>query len=34
LNAECVVAGLRALPHYPVAKYLSEKGRAIQPYKA
>jgi len=34
LNAECVVAGLRALPHDPVAKYLSEKGRAIQPYKA
>jgi len=34
LNAECVVSGLRALPHDPLAKYLSEKGRAIQPYKA
>jgi lysophospholipase L1-like esterase len=34
LNAECVVAGLRALPHDPLAKYLSDKGRAIAPYKA
>ncbi len=34
LNAECVVSGLRALPHDPVKKYLSEKGQAIQPYKA
>ena len=34
LNAECVVAGLRALPHDPLAAYLSSKGRAIQPYKA
>jgi lysophospholipase L1-like esterase len=34
LNAECVVSGLRALPHDPVAPYLSAKGRAIQPYKA
>jgi lysophospholipase L1-like esterase len=34
LNAECVVAGLRALPHDPLAKYLSDKGRAIEPYKA
>jgi len=34
LNAECVVAGLRALPHHPLDKYLSEKGKAIKPYKA
>ncbi len=34
LNAECVVAGLRALPHHPIAPYLSPKGRAIPPYKA
>ncbi len=34
LNAECVVSGLRALPGDPLAKYLSEKGRAIPPYKA
>ena len=32
LNAECVVAGLRALPHDPLAPYLSPKGRAIKPY--
>jgi lysophospholipase L1-like esterase len=32
LNAECVVAGLRALPHDPVAIYLSAKGNAIRPY--
>jgi lysophospholipase L1-like esterase len=34
LNAECVVAGLRALPHHPLDQYLSAKGRAIPPYKA
>jgi lysophospholipase L1-like esterase len=34
LNAECVVAGLRALPHRPLDKFLSAKGRAIPPYKA
>jgi lysophospholipase L1-like esterase len=34
LNAECVVAGLRALPHDPLKKYLSAKGQAIKPYKA
>ena len=34
LNAECVVAGLRALPHDPLAPYLSSKGRAIHPYVA
>jgi len=32
LNAECVVAGLRALPHDPLAPYLSPKGRAVKPY--
>jgi rhamnogalacturonan acetylesterase len=34
LNAECVVAGLRALAKDPLAKYLSAKGQAIPPYKA
>jgi lysophospholipase L1-like esterase len=34
LNAECVVSALRALPHDPLAPYLSDKGRAIPPYKA
>ena len=29
LNAECVVSGLKALPHDPVAKDFSEKGKAI-----
>jgi lysophospholipase L1-like esterase len=33
LNAESVVAGLRALPHDPLKKYLSPKGLAIPPYK-
>jgi rhamnogalacturonan acetylesterase len=34
LNAECVVAGLRALPHDPLGPYLSTKGHAIPPYVA
>jgi len=34
LNAECVVAGLRALPGDPLAPYLSEQGKAIKPYLA
>ncbi len=34
LNADCVVSGLLALPGDPLAPYLSEKGRAITPYKA
>jgi rhamnogalacturonan acetylesterase len=29
LNAECVVSGLKALPHDPVAGYFSAKGQAI-----
>jgi hypothetical protein len=29
LNAECVAAGLKALPHDPVAAYFSAKGKAI-----
>jgi lysophospholipase L1-like esterase len=33
LNAEAVIAGLRALPGHPLDKYLSDKGRAIPPYK-
>ena len=33
LNAEAVVSGLRALPHHPLDRYLSPKGKAIKPYK-
>src|SRR5277367_266169 len=32
LNAECVVAGLKALPHNPVAVYFSAKGKAVTSY--
>jgi rhamnogalacturonan acetylesterase len=32
LNAECVVAGLKALPHDPLAVYFSAKGKAIKPF--
>jgi hypothetical protein len=32
LNAECVVAGLKALPHDPVAAYFSPKGKAVSAY--
>ena len=32
LNAECVVAGLKALPHDPVATYFSAKGKAVAEY--
>ena len=32
LNAECVIAGLKALPNDPVAAYFSAKGKAIAPY--
>jgi rhamnogalacturonan acetylesterase len=31
LNAECVVAGLKALPHVPVAAYFSANGKAVAP---
>jgi rhamnogalacturonan acetylesterase len=31
LNAECVVAGLKALPHDPVATDFSAKGKAVAP---
>jgi lysophospholipase L1-like esterase len=31
LNAECVVSGLKALPNDPLAAYLSEKGKQVQP---
>ena len=33
LNASLVVAVLRTLPGDPVAKYLSEKGKAVRPYR-
>jgi hypothetical protein len=32
LNAECVVAGLKALPKDPVAVYFSAKGKIVAPY--
>jgi lysophospholipase L1-like esterase len=32
LNAECVVEGLKALPHDPLAAYFSDKGKAIKPF--
>ena len=32
LNAECVVAGIKALSHDPVDAYFSAKGKAIAPY--
>ncbi|GGG72158.1 rhamnogalacturonan acetylesterase [Edaphobacter dinghuensis] len=31
LNAQCVVAGLKALPHDPLAAYFSAKGKAVVP---
>jgi hypothetical protein len=31
LNAECVVAGLKALPGDPLERYLSPKGKAVKP---
>ena len=34
LNAESVVAGLKALPNDPVAQYLSAKGKAVAPATA
>jgi unsaturated rhamnogalacturonyl hydrolase len=34
INAESVVAGLKALPKDPVAKDFSAKGKAIKPYAA
>jgi len=33
LNAEAVVSGLRALPRHPLDKYLSDKGKAIKPFR-
>jgi hypothetical protein len=33
LNAECVVAGLKALKNDPVAGDFSAKGAAVQAYK-
>jgi hypothetical protein len=32
LNAECVVAGLKALTRDPVAAYFSAKGKAVAAY--
>jgi lysophospholipase L1-like esterase len=31
LNARCVVAGIRALPSIGLDKYLSEKGKSVEP---
>jgi len=33
MNAEAVVSGLKALKHDPVAKDLSDKGKAVAAYK-
>jgi rhamnogalacturonan acetylesterase len=32
LNADCVVAGLKALPHDPISQYFSLRGKGIAPY--
>jgi lysophospholipase L1-like esterase len=32
-NAACVIAGLKSLTNNPLANFLSEKGRAIEPYQ-
>ena len=34
LNAECVLAGLKALAADPLADFLSEKGKGVAPYSA
>ena len=34
INAESVVSGLKALPHDPVAKDFSARGKAVAPYRA
>ena len=34
LNAECVIAGLKALPQDPLAQFFSEKAQAVAPYAA
>jgi lysophospholipase L1-like esterase len=33
VNAECVIAGLKALPGDPLEKFFSERARAIAPWK-
>jgi hypothetical protein len=33
MNAESVVSGLKTLKHDPVAKYFSDKGKAIPAYQ-
>ena len=32
LNAECVISGLKGLPHDPLAPYFSEKAKAVVPF--
>jgi lysophospholipase L1-like esterase len=32
-NAACIVAGLESLPGNPLEKYLSQKGKSVEPYK-
>ena len=32
-NAACVIAGLKSLPNDPLEQFLSEKGKAVEPYK-
>jgi len=31
LNAECVIAGLKALPANPLAPFFSEKAKSVTP---
>ena len=31
-NAACVIAGLESLPNHPLKNFLSEKGKAIEPF--
>jgi hypothetical protein len=33
VNAQCVVAGLKALSDDPVANFLSDRAQAIAPWK-
>jgi len=33
-NAECVIAGLKSLPGDPLENFFSEKGKAVEAYKA
>jgi len=34
MNAEALIAGLKALPGLPLARFLNDKGKAIGPWSA